>query len=42
MDTDRGLDDPHAIAGEYVLEDSRELAVAVADEELVATRGRTL
>ncbi len=38
----RRLDDPRAVAGEHVVEDSRELAVAVADEELVATRGRTL
>ncbi len=28
------LDDPHAIVGEHVIEDGRELAVAVADEEL--------
>jgi hypothetical protein len=38
---DRGLDDPHAGAGEYLVERRRELAVAVADQESVATRGRT-
>ena len=32
--TGPGLDDPRAVAGEHVVEDSRELAVAVADEEL--------
>jgi len=31
---ERRLDDPRAITGEYVIEDGRELAVAVADEEL--------
>jgi hypothetical protein len=31
---DRRLDDPRAVAGEHVVEDGRELAVAVADEEL--------
>ena len=31
---ERRLDDPHAIVGEHVIEDGRELAVAVADEEL--------
>jgi hypothetical protein len=31
--SDRSLDDPHAGAGEYLVEHRRELAVAVADQE---------
>ena len=30
---DGGLDDPHAVAGEYLVERTRELALAVADQE---------
>jgi hypothetical protein len=36
------LGDPRAIAGEHLVEGRSELAVAVADQEPVATRGRTL
>ena len=35
---DRSLDDPRAIAGEYLIEGRGELAVAVADQELEAVR----
>jgi len=30
---DRSLDDPHAVAGGYLVERTRETAVAVADQE---------
>jgi len=32
------FDDPHAVAGEHIVEDAGELAVAVADQEFEAVR----
>jgi hypothetical protein len=39
---DRYFDDPHADGGAYGAEGRSELGVPVADQELLATRGRTL
>jgi hypothetical protein len=38
---DRRFDDPHAVAGEHVVERARELAVTVADQESEAARAFT-
>jgi hypothetical protein len=32
------FDDPHAVAGEHIVEDAGELAVAVTDQEFEAVR----